>query len=243
MGKISYQLMLVLFLFMFAGNSFAAQSADPSINLSVAKKQKVLSQILGKQGASLQNQAEYVIGHGDVLTVSIFEEGDMAASSIAGVARGEKGSDQLRIPPIGIRVMMDGRISLKDIGDVEVVGLTLTQLANYLKKLYEVFYKDPIVTTTLVQSNSLRYTVMGEIRQPGVFFLDYPMRLVQVIARSGGFAEWAGKKVTVVREKIGENERALFKDNTLEFDYDDFLSGEELEKNVLIQSGDYIIVR
>jgi len=59
--------------------------------------------------------------------------------------------------------MMDGRISLKDIGDVEVVGLTLDEHADYLKKLYSTIYENPIVITTLIQSNSLRYTVMGKV--------------------------------------------------------------------------------
>ncbi len=31
---------------------------------------------------------------------------------------------------------MDGRISLKNIGDVDAVGFTLTQLADYLRELY-----------------------------------------------------------------------------------------------------------
>ena len=97
--------------------------------------------------------------------------------------------------------MMDGRISLKDIGDVEVVGLTLAELADYLKKLYSTIYDNPIVITTLLQSNSLRYTVMGKVLKPGIFKLEHPMTLVQVVAQAGGFNEWAGKEITVVRKE------------------------------------------
>jgi len=166
----------------------------------------------------------------------------MAASSVPGLSRQNKSDDSPRTAQSGATVMMDGRISLLDIGDVEVVGLTLTELADYLKKLYAVIYDNPIVTTTLVQSNSLRYTVMGKVAQPGIFFLDYPLTLVQAVARSGGFTEWAGKDITVVRAKLKEEDKAHFDGNTMKFSYDKFVSGKALDSNVLIRSGDIIIV-
>ncbi len=238
----------LFFLFVNTVATFAAQStADMSV--SAEKKAAALKETLGAKADLLQHQDEYVIGHGDILTVSIFEEGDMAASSVAGAARPEAGAarptqaaDAPRDAGSGSRVMMDGRISLRNIGDVEVVGMTLTELANYLKKLYATIYDDPIVTTTLVQSNSLRYTVMGNVTAPGVFFLDYPMTLVQVIARAGGFSEWASKDLTVVRKQIKEEDKAKFKGNTLEFDYDEFITGKALDKNIFVRTGDIVIV-
>ena len=122
----------------------------------------------------------------------------VAAASISTAARPGGEGVGVRTARRGVGVLLDGRISLKHIGDVEVVGLTLTELADYLKTLYQTVFADPIVTTTLVQSNSLRYTVMGNVAGPGIFYLDYPITLVQVIARSGGFTEWANKEMTLV---------------------------------------------
>ncbi len=229
-------LLLSLVLLITNGAAFAAQSIDAK-GSTVEDKKRVLSEVIGEKTGMLPSQDEYVIGHGDILTVSIFEEGNMSAVVTPGT------TDQGGAGGMAIQVMMDGRISLRDIGDVEVVGLTLTELANYLKKLYEVIYTDPIVTTTLLKSNSLRYTVMGEVKQPGVFLLEQPMTLVQIIARSGGFSQWAEKEITLVRERTDLQIEGLFKDNTLEFDYDDFISGKDLKKNVQVYSGDYIIVR
>jgi len=209
-------------------------------------KQTIRAEILGdRDGAGAGD--EYLIGHGDLLGVSVYGEGDMAASLAARQARpAETGSTEAGPSPgsggSGIRVMMDGRISLLHIGDVEVVGMTLTQLADYLKRLYATIYEDPIVTTTLVQSNSMRYTLMGKVADPGVFHLDYPMTVMQTIARSGGFTEWANKKITVVREQLSFDDETLFTDNKLEFDYDRFISGRDLGNNILIRAGDIIIV-
>jgi polysaccharide export outer membrane protein len=81
---------------------------------------------------------------------------------------------------------------------------------------------------------------MGKVVAPGIFYLDYPINLVQVVARCGGFNEWANSELTVVRKDAGDNE--LFKNNTLKFDYDDFLAGKKLERNIFINSDDIVIV-
>ncbi|SHI12815.1 polysaccharide biosynthesis/export family protein [Desulfofustis glycolicus] len=228
-------------IFLGAQSVFSAQSTA-DVPATAEMKQSLRTQILGDQTGQNQSQDEYVIGHGDIISVSVYGEGDMAPSTAVGAARPAEAGDAPRVSGAGVMVMMDGRVSLLHIGDVEVVGLTLTQLADYLKQLYATVYEDPIVTTTLVQSNSLRYTVMGNVTGPGVFFLDYPLTIVQAVARSGGFTEWANRDVTIVRETIKEAEQDLFKGNTLSFDYDDFVSGKNLQKNITIRSGDIVIV-
>ncbi|MFT5701035.1 MAG: polysaccharide export outer membrane protein [Desulforhopalus sp.] len=237
------RLLIVLNFLFFVFNGTGAFAAQSTADVTVTPDQKktILTKILGTKVDQYQSEDEYVIGHGDILTVSIFEEGDMSVSALPATAR-EQSADAPRPASTGTPVMMDGRVSLKNIGDVEVVGLTLTELADYLKQLYSVIFDDPIITTTLVQSNSLRYTVMGEVTAPGIFFLDYPMSLIQVVARAGGFTEWSNRKITVVRKRLKVSDEKLFKKNTLVFDYDDFVSGKTLDKNVLIHSNDIIIV-
>lgn len=233
-------LQATLFIFSLAAPLLAAQSTI-DVPASDALKASVRSEILGAAASKNKTEPEYRIGHGDILSVSIFEEGDMAASYAAPAREGS--GDAPRGATLGVPVRMDGRISLKHIGDIEVVGMTLTELADYLKKLYATIYADPIVTTTLQQSNSLRYTVMGNVAGPGIFFLDFPMTIVQTIARSGGFTEWANKKVTVVRKELKEGDGQRFKNNTLQFDYDDFIAGKNLDKNIYLKAGDIIIVQ
>jgi polysaccharide export outer membrane protein len=240
-GKMKKLIVLVLFYVFSVSSVFAAQSTD-DVPASAEMKKAARAEILGAGERNIVPQEEYVIGQGDVLSVSVYGEGDMAVSAGSGMARTEQSPDAPRFGGNGVRVMMDGRISLMHIGDVEVVGMTLTELADYLKKLYATIYDAPIVTTALVQSNSLRYTVMGKVVNPGIFFLDYPLTLVQAVARSGGFTEWAKNVITVVREQVKERDAHLFQRNTLEFDYNDFVSGKGLESNIFIQSGDIIIV-
>lgn len=234
--------LLLSLLVLIPGIAFAAQSTtDVSVTEKIERDS--LEAVLGSQANSLLSPDPYVIGYGDILSVNIFGEGDMAAASVSLSDRPGQETAANRGADSGVKVMLDGRISLKHIGDIEVVGLTLTQLADHLKNLYKTVYAEPIITTTLLQSNSLRYTVMGNVAQPGVFHLDYELTLVQAIARAGGFTEWSNKEMTVVRDQLKEADGKLFKGNTMEFDFDKFEAGKDISKNITIYSGDIIIVR
>lgn len=238
---------LLLFIGMIQCASAAQSSADAAADDKL--KEKLRNEIVGKT-VFPGEEKEYVIGYGDILSVSIYGEGNMAAVSAASApASGLESEAQAGGRDVqgnaagGAVVRMDGRISLLHVGDVNVVGMTLTQLADYLKKLYATVYSNPMVTAVLVQSNSRRYTVMGEIRSPGVFNLDYPITVVQAIARSGGFTEWANHNITVVRAGDGiKTTSGEGGKNTIAIDYDDLMKGKKLENNVYIQSGDIVIV-
>ncbi len=221
---------------------WAAQStADMVVNS--AEKAKIRKEIVGSSQVAGEQQ-EYIIGYGDILSVSVYGEGSMAAAGSADLSRPEmavtggtgSGGGQSRRTAEGIEVRMDGRISLLHIGDIQAVGMTTTQLADYLKKLYSSVFGDPILTVTLVQSNSRRYTVMGQVNNPGIFYLDLPTTIVQSVARSGGFTEWANHDISVIRQ--GKNSGG----KPIDFDFDDFLKGRDLEKNVYIQANDVVIV-
>lgn len=210
-------------------SAFAGQSTG-DIPVSIKKKESLLRKIKARR---VSDEA-YVIGFGDMLSVSIYDEGDMGVN--ANIRTEQTGK------PTPIIVRSDGRISLKDIGEVEAVGLTLNQLADYLKGLYAEIYDDPVLVTSLLQSNSQRYTVIGEVKKPGSFRLDNAMDILQVVAEAGGFSQWADKDIIVVRRKLQKGDEALFDEHKLHFDYDDFVDGEDLERNIQIRSGDVIVV-
>ncbi len=238
MSKKSIFLLCIAVIMLFGNYAMAAQStADVPVTKELLNSAR--QKILGKSAGNVVDEKEYVIGHGDVLGVQVYGEGDMSIATPAGT-RGETGGDSLRAGVGGVVVRIDGKISLKHVGDVDAVGFTLTQLADYLKVIFATVYDDPVVTVVLGQSNSQRYTVMGKVAAPGIFYLDYPINIVQVVARCGGFNEWANSEITVVRKNVGNNK--LFNGNTLQFDYDDFLVGKNLEKNIFIKPDDIVIV-
>ena len=247
--KVRVYLFVMISIIGFCLQPATAAQSTKDVVVSSAEKVKLRKEIVGDLVLPGE-QEEYVIGHGDILSVTVYGEGDMAASSASGSRGGADGAggapvaggEQQRQTASGIAVRMDGRISLKHIGDVQIAGMTLTQAADYLKKLYQTVFDDPIVTVVLVQSNSRRYTVMGQVNNPGIFFLDFPVTVVQAIARSGGFTEWANHDVTIIRQGSGPQKKRNQEKKTLTFDYDDFLKGRDLEKNIYLQPNDVMIV-
>jgi polysaccharide biosynthesis/export protein len=227
-------------IFCFVLSPIMGKCAQSSADVSASKelKESARKEIMNAKVKDAGQEDEYVIGNGDLLSVSIFGEGDMAAAPIAA---GSTSGGANAHPVGGVEVRSDGQISLKHIGDVNVSGLNLTQLADYLKKLYAPLFDDPAVTTVLIKSNSRKYSVLGKVLKPGVFPLDFQISLVQAIARCEGFNEWANREVTVVRKDVREKDKDLFKKNTLEFDYDDYLDGKDLQKNISIQADDLIV--
>ena len=244
-GVIFLMIMFLLAVF-WAGESVLAAESTTDVVVDSTQKEKLRQEIVGNMQLPGEQQ-EYVIGYSDFLAISIYAEGNMAAaggsdSSSTAAGAGGGGADTIRRVAGGVEVRMDGRVSLKHIGDINVVGMSLTQLADYLKKLYVSVFDDPIVTVTLLQSNSRRYTVMGQINTPGIFYLDFPVTIIQAIARSGGFTEWANHDITVIRQEGALDSGKNQDKKSVEFDYDDFLKGKHLEKNIYLQANDVVIV-
>lgn len=160
-------------------------------------------------------EKEYLIGIGDILDVSVWHEPDISKS---------------------VFVRLDGRISLPLIGDVFAKGLSPESLADKIGAKLATFIADPSVTVTLTDGKSRIYYVLGQVARPGEYALNYPVSIVQAIARAGGFAEWAKKdKVIVVRKQGG-------KETMIHFDYDTFVDGKERGSNVALQPGDTLII-
>ncbi len=162
-----------------------------------------------------KNDANYQIGLGDIIEVQVWKEPELS-----------------RTQPVRI----DGRISLPLIGDIEAVGRTTSELANYLEIQFSKIVTEPAVSVMLTESRSWKYYVVGQITDPGEFTIDYPITILQAIARSGGFLEWAKtSKISIIRRKEGN-------EIILTFDYEALVKGNNLGQNILISPGDTIIV-
>ena len=140
---------------------------------------------------------EYKIGLGDIIEVQVWKEEALSRT---------------------LAVRIDGRISLPLVGDVVAAGKSTTELALDLEKRFGELVGDPVVTVMLAENRSQKYYIMGQIGGAGKFAIDYPITVVQVIARSKG------------RERM------------IMFNYESFVKGRSPEQNILIMPGDTIIV-
>ncbi len=124
--------------------------------------------------------ADYRIGPKDLLDISVF------------------GLDELTKT---VRVSEDGKISLPLVGEVEVEGITKTELEKKLGQLLEEKYlQNPQVTVFISEYQSKRVSVLGAVRNPGPYELLGRRTLLQVISQAGGITNESGKEIIVIRE-------------------------------------------
>jgi polysaccharide export outer membrane protein len=134
---------------------------------------------LDKQ-ARLYPAQEYKIQYGDQLDIKFLYNPEL--------------NENLPVRP-------DGRITLQIVGDLMVVDMTPTQLAEALKTRYAEEIKKPEITVIVRQFASQKIFVDGEVNKPGLLPLIGPMTVSQAIAQSGGFGYDARKnEVVVIRQ-------------------------------------------
>jgi len=168
-----------------------------------------------KPAASATNDAEYKIGPQDVLRIDVWKEPDIS-----------------RVIP----VRPDGKISVPLLNDVQASGLTAMQLAASLHDGLSKYLNNPQVTVTVTDSNSRRVYLTGEVTRPGALPLLPNMTVLQALASGGGFTQFARlKNIYVMRTENGKQVKHPF-------NYKEVVKGNLAEQNILLQSGDVIVV-
>lgn len=131
-----------------------------------------------------------------------------------------------------VPVRPDGKITLPLIGDVQASGLTPQKLESTLKEGLKAYVANPEVTVIVQEVKSLKFNIVGEISHPGSFALSQPMTVLDAIALGGGLRDFAkGSKIYVLRGNT-----------RLPFNYKDVIKGKKLSQNVVLQSGDTVVV-
>jgi len=135
--------------------------------------------------------------------------------------------NQDRYSRAGIVVPPSGRISLSLIpGGVFVNGKTVDDVAELIKKKYDEYIIDPQVTVSLDKASSYRYSVIGDVGQPGIRLMNRRLTVTEALAEAGGVLPTGDKsRVVVLRRQadgllspIAVNVSAIYKgraaDNT-----------------------------
>lgn len=134
------------------------------------------------------------------------------------------------------KVRLDGHVTLPLLGDVKASGRHPRELANELADKFRVFLERPIVTVELLEANSARFFVIGEVIVSGTFPLFGRTTVVQALALAGGFQEFAKKSQIIILRFDGDAQVSI------PFNYDEVERGQKLEQNITILPGDTIVV-
>jgi polysaccharide export outer membrane protein len=135
-----------------------------------------------------------------------------------------------------VTVQPDGFISLQNAGSLYVLGLTVPEIAEALKKAYSTILHDPIITVDLIDFQRPYFIVSGQVNKPGQFDLRYDITVTEAVAVAGGFAPSAKTQVFLFHRV--SNDWVEVKKLKL----NDILKGKSVNEDAHLAPGDMIFV-
>ena len=187
----------------------------------------VICTILGGCTSSIVQEREYeapdgfLLGPEDLLEITVWKNPDLSRVTA---------------------IRPDGLISMPIIGDVQASGLTADGLAHRIAdRLKQFVAGNPAVSVSVKELNSYCIFVLGEVTKPGKYQAKSYVTLLQAISMGGGFTEYAKKnRLQIVRTKLnGDNK---FRETRIPVRYDDLLAGQGEPGNIILLSGDTVVV-
>jgi len=166
----------------------------------------------------IDESGTYQINAGDVLSLEVWNEPSLS-------------SEQFSVRP-------DGFVSIPVIGEIRASKKTIVELQASIAEGLSRYLKDePTVVVSVLASNGNLVYVLGKVGRPGAFPLNGPMDVTQALAFAGGLNSFAAEnKIKVLRRDNSGQQRSI------KFKYGQVKDGDKLETNILLKSGDIVLV-
>lgn len=160
-------------------------------------------------------QEPYLLNPGDILRISVWNEEALQQE---------------------VLVLPDGSISFPLVGILQVAGRSPAQVQEELGEKLSRLIPDPEINLTVLAVDGNSLFIIGKVNQPGRFPMTRPIDVVQALSLAGGFTPYAKQDSIQILRRNGKNQRII------RFDYTQIADGEALESNIILQSGDTIVV-
>jgi len=162
-------------------------------------------------------EAEYFVGNGDVLDINVYENEDLSTT---------------------VRVTADKTIRVPLIGEVSVNSLTVSQVSRKLEGLFaDGYLVNPQVDVFIKEYRSKKATILGQVRNPGLFELRGETTLLEFISKAGGMMIDAGNVATIKRKKIGK-----IQEDNITIDLKHLIEEGDTSLNIPIKDGDSVYI-
>jgi len=162
-----------------------------------------------------QQTARYALHAGDQLDVSVWKEPDL--------------TKQIVVRP-------DGRFSFPLVGEINAAGRGVAEVQTEIETKLKRFIPEPVVSITLMNVGGNKVYVIGQVKTPGAFIMNPQVNVLQALSLAGGMTPFAAlNNISIIRS-------SGTKQSVLPFRYEDVSKGRSLDQNVLLESGDVVVV-
>ena len=171
--------------------------------------------LVGMYSVTFGQDSSYIIGPGDKLEISVWKDASLSRVVI--------------VPP-------DRMLSFPLIGDIDITNLTVAKLREALTKKLSEYVPDATVTVMILEFNYLRAFVIGKVNKPGEFQITMDTNVMQILSMAEGLNPYASEgKIHILRQAEGQSIK-------IPFNYKEVIKGKNLEQNILLKSGDVVLV-
>lgn len=166
---------------------------------------------------------EYVVGEGDLLKITVYDQPDLATT---------------------VRIGGDGKITFPLIGEMFVAGMTTIEVEKKISRLLEDGYiKKPYVSVFVAEYKSKKVTALGEFTKPGLVELRGDSTLLEVISSASGITANAGDTIYIQRKILKDSNPSEGKSEiTITVDLKKLLEEGNAAANLSVQDGDSIYI-
>jgi polysaccharide export outer membrane protein len=166
---------------------------------------------------------EYKVGAADVLEISIYGQPDLSRT---------------------ITVLQDGTINFPLIGNINVAGKPAGDIAELIRGLLEKDYLyNPYVTVTVKEYRSKKVSVLGNVKEPGIYYLEGPTTLLDIISKAGILKSADSMQKIIIQHSTNTEEENNNTDNEItSIDLNEILTQGKRELNIYLRNGDNIYV-
>jgi polysaccharide export outer membrane protein len=164
---------------------------------------------------SAQQLNDYTLHAGDKLDIDVWKEPDLQKTII---------------------VQPDGKFSFPLAGEFIATGKTVPQLKAEITARLKTYMPEPVVTVTVTEIDGNKVYVIGQVQKPGAYTMNPQVNVLQALSLAAGATPYASlNDIIVVRTtKTGQK--------TIPFRYGDVSKGRNLDQNILLESGDVVVV-
>jgi polysaccharide export outer membrane protein len=138
---------------------------------------------------------------------------------------------------VQVPVRPDGKISVPLLDDIQAEGLEVMDLKEVITRELSEYIVAPNVTVRVIEMRSRAVSILGEVQRNGRLPLTRDLRVAEAIATMGGFLPFADKSDVRIVRKMPDGSEQEYR-----FDYEAFIKGRAPGTNIVLRSGDMIIV-
>lgn len=136
-----------------------------------------------------------------------------------------------------VTVQPDGYITLMEVGEMHVKGMTAPELVQALRNAYGPILHDPVITADIKDFQKPYFIVGGQVNRPGKYDLRGDTTVLQAIAIAGDFNERSKVSQVLLLRRVSDEWV-----ETKKVDMKKMLRLRDLSEDLHLRPGDMVFV-